>query len=86
MLEFKTKHEATDVLDNRHSFHTEGTTVQNQENITQVKGKAISVTDCRGPQRSERFRLPHLPVRLSALRTGHPLCPGRILVLISVIG
>jgi hypothetical protein len=49
MSDFKLKHEANNVLDNRHSFRKEGTRMQNQENITQVKGKAIPVTCCRGP-------------------------------------
>jgi hypothetical protein len=57
------------------------------------KSKAIPVTDRGGPQGYETSRLPHFldnrltdVVRLSTLRVGLPLPPGRFLVLISVRG
>jgi hypothetical protein len=55
--------------------------------VKKVKGKVIPVQGC------ERFRLPHfltfashMAVRLSALRAGRSLPPGRFLVLIFVRG
>jgi hypothetical protein len=60
--------------------------------ICQDKAKAIPITTHEGPQGCETSRLPHFldnrltAVRLSALRAGRPLPPGRFLELISVRG
>jgi hypothetical protein len=59
-----------------------------------TKCKIIPVTGREGPEGCETSRLPRflqkvgsqMAVRLSALRSGHPLPPGRFLVLISVRG
>jgi hypothetical protein len=56
------------------------------------KRKANPVTASEGPTGCETSRLPHFlgslhtTVRLSALRAGRPLTPGKFLVLISVRG
>jgi hypothetical protein len=56
--------------------------------------KLSPVTGREGPQGCETSRLPHfidsrltqMAVRMSALRAGRPLPPGRFLILISVRG
>jgi hypothetical protein len=52
-----------------------------------IRGKAIPVTGREDPQGCETSRLLHfldsgsqMAVRLSALRAGHPVPPGRFLV------
>jgi hypothetical protein len=48
-----------------------------------IKGKSISVTGCGGPC-CETIRLPHFLDNW--LTDGHPLSPGKFLVVISVTG